>query len=61
MIVEDVLREMEMTASVHHPGLVKFFGVVKNGSESDVPVGYVMEYFPGEQLEKMLDELNPES
>ena len=66
-IANHALHEIAMSASLHHRQLVGFIGLVENATDtlSDRsfldPIGYVMQYFPGEQLEVLLDELNQKS
>ena len=66
-VASDALHEIALSASLHHRQLVGFIGLVENVTDtlSDRslldPVGYVMQYFPGEQLEILLDELSQKS
>lgn len=60
MIVDDALREMEIHASVNHVNIVQFLGLLVDRNAEDgmaSPQGFAMEYFPGVQLETILDEL----
>lgn len=55
------MNEMQLQAAVKNPNIIRFLGTVRNSSiEADkrTPAGFIMEYFPGTQLEVILDELS---
>lgn len=60
-IADDAVNEMQLQAAVKNPNIIRFLGTVRNSSiEADktTPAGFVMEYYPGIQLEVILDELS---
>ncbi|GMH39230.1 hypothetical protein BSKO_07128 [Bryopsis sp. KO-2023] len=63
-IDEDVVNEMKLHSVSHNPGIVRFLGTILNDTERTVPpkpAGFMMEYYPGQQLEHILDELSKRS
>lgn len=49
-------HEIQLSTGLHHENLVQFHGLILDDKEE--VAGTVMEYFEGEQLEDLLDELN---
>eukprot|EP00210_Caulerpa_lentillifera_P003488 g3328.t1 len=58
--MKDVEYEIQLSTGLHHENLVQFHGLVIDEHEEEV-VGIIMEYFKGDQLEDLLDELSVES
>ncbi|GMH40429.1 hypothetical protein BSKO_08333 [Bryopsis sp. KO-2023] len=58
-IEEDAINEMELQASIEHPSIARFLAAVINDTDTQddlTPIGFIMEYFEGEQLETVLAE-----